>query len=197
MPTTQQDSYKGLPVIHFNSENEWERWLEAEHAQAQGLWLKLAKKDSGIPTVSYAEAVDVALCFGWIDGQKAAFDESYWLQRFTPRRSRSKWSQKNRARAEELMALGRMRAPGLRVIEAAKADGRWEAAYEPQSVAQIPADLQQALDENPNAKAFFEQLDSRNRYAILYRIQEAKRAETRARRIEQFVAMLSEGRTLY
>lgn len=189
--------HKGLPIIAFASQAEWEGWLEIEHENSPGLWLKLAKKDSGIASPTYAEALDVALCYGWIDGQKASFDESFWLQRFTSRRAKSKWSQRNCARAEELIELGLMQAAGLREIESAKQDGRWDAAYEPQSAAQVPDDLQSKLDENPQAQAFFDTLDSRNRYAILYRIQDAKRPETRARRIEQFVAMLSEGKAIY
>jgi len=186
-----------LPTLVFPSRDAWEGWLADQHALSRGLWLKIAKKGSGIPSVSYADALDVALCYGWIDGQKAPFDGTYWLQRFTPRRPRSKWSRVNCDKATELMQQGKMRPAGLREVERAKADGRWDAAYESQSAATIPEDLQRALDCNPVARAFFATLRGANRYAILYRIQDAKRPETRQRRIEQYVAMLSEGKTLH
>ncbi|WP_344532458.1 YdeI/OmpD-associated family protein [Streptomyces albiaxialis] len=184
-----------LPTLPFASRAEWEAWLEERHGEADGVWIKLAKKGTGVTSVSYAEAVEVALCFGWIDGQSRRLDETYWLQKFTPRRSRSKWSQINRERATELIERGLMRPAGLREIERAKADGRWEAAYASPSQASVPDDLQAALDANEAARAFFATLDGRNRYAILHRIHDAKRPETRARRIEQFVTMLGEGRT--
>jgi uncharacterized protein YdeI (YjbR/CyaY-like superfamily) len=186
-----------LPVLPFASQGEWEEWLDEHHAASGGLWLKIAKKGSGFETVSYAEALDIALCYGWIDGQKASFDDDYWLQRFTPRRARSKWSKVNREKAERLIEEGEMKPAGLREVERARADGRWEAAYDAQSKATVPEDLQRKLDENPEAKAFFATLDSANRYAILYRIGDTKRPETRARRIEQFVAMLKERKKLY
>jgi uncharacterized protein YdeI (YjbR/CyaY-like superfamily) len=161
------------------------------------VWLKIAKKGSAIETVSYAEALDVALCYGWIDGQKAPFDERHWLQRFTPRRPRSKWSKVNRQKATELIEKGEMRHAGLREVERAKADGRWEAAYDAQSTATVPDDMRRELEKNQRALEFFSKLDSRNRYAILYRIQDAKKSETRARRIEKYVAMLAEQKKLY
>jgi uncharacterized protein YdeI (YjbR/CyaY-like superfamily) len=182
---------RDLPVVSFASRDAWEAWLEAEHAGASSVWLKFAKKGSGIDSVSHADALEVALCYGWIDSQAAKLDDDYWLQRFTPRRSRSKWSRINRDKATELIANGRMKAAGLREVERAKADGRWDAAYEAQSTAAVPDDLQRELDRNDKARAFFATLDSRNRYAILYRIQDAKKPETRARRIEKYVAMLS------
>lgn len=185
------------PQLAFESEQAWEQWLEAHHAESDGVWLKLAKKGAGVPSVSYAEAVTVALCFGWIDSQSKRLDDRFYVQRFTPRRARSKWSKVNCARALELIAQGRMRPAGLREVEAAQADGRWEAAYDPPSTATVPDDLQAALDENPAALAFFEQLDSRNRYAILHQIQTVKRPETRQKRIAKFIAMLAEGRKLY
>ena len=188
---------KDLPIFPFASRDAWEAWLEEHHAASDGLWLKIAKKGSGIETVSYAEALEAALCYGWIDGQKASFDQDYWLQRFTPRRPRSKWSKVNRQKATELIEAGRMKPAGLREVERAKADGRWEAAYDAQSTATVPADLSRALEKNDRAREFFAKLDSRNRYAILYRIQDAKRPETRARRIEKYVAMLSEQKKLY
>ena len=181
----------------FASRDAWAAWLAAEHEQSDGVWLQIAKKASGIDSVSYAEALEVALCYGWIDGQKRSFDDDHWLQRFTPRRARSKWSKINREKATELIDCGAMRPAGLRAVERAKADGRWEAAYEAQSAATVPDDLRQALAAEPAARSFFATLDSRNRYAILYRVEDAKKPETRARRLEQFVAMLERGETLY
>jgi uncharacterized protein YdeI (YjbR/CyaY-like superfamily) len=186
-----------LPVIAFSSQQAFDVWLTSQSADCGGLWLKIAKKSSGVATVSRAEAVDAALCHGWIDGQLDSFDHIYWLIRFTPRQSTSKWSEINRARAQELVALGRMRSAGLKEIERARKDGRWDAAYAPQSAAQVPDDLGQALAKSKKAKAFFETLDGRNRYAILYRVHGAKKPETRAARIEKFVAMLAEGKTIY
>ncbi len=157
----------------------------------------MAKKASGIPSVTHAEALDVALCYGWIDGQRNSFDDRWFLQRFTPRRARSNWSKVNCAKVERLIEEGRMQAAGLAEVERARADGRWDAAYDAPSTATVPDDLQRALDDNPAAAACFATLNSQNRYAILYRIQDAKKPETRARRIEKFVAMLNEGTTLY
>jgi uncharacterized protein YdeI (YjbR/CyaY-like superfamily) len=193
LPNTETD----LPVLAFASRAEWEAWLAAQPTTSKGVWLKLAKAVSGIPSVSKQEAIDAALCHGWIDGQLDRFDSSHWLIRFTPRRSKSKWSQVNRQRALALIELGRMRPAGMREIEQARLDGRWEAAYAPQSKASIPDDLQSALDRNPDAKRRFDQLDSRNRYAILYRLQDAKKPETRARRIANYVTMLGRGETIY
>jgi uncharacterized protein YdeI (YjbR/CyaY-like superfamily) len=187
----------GLPVLAFASQHEWERWLEENHETVTGVWLKLAKARSGARTVSYAEALEGALCYGWIDGQRASHDDRFTLQRYTPRRPRSKWSRVNRDRATELEREGRLRPAGLAQVELARQDGRWDAAYEPQTTATVPDDLQRELDANPVAREGFAALDSRNRYAILYRLMDAKRPETRARRIAQFVAMLNEGRTLY
>jgi uncharacterized protein YdeI (YjbR/CyaY-like superfamily) len=185
------------PTRGFASQAAWEEWLEANHGDSPGIWVKIAKKAAGIATVTHAEALEVALCFGWIDGQRKALDDSYFLQKFTPRTRKSTWSRINRESAERLVAAGRMRPAGLAAIEAARADGRWDAAYEPQSTATVPDDLQRALDARPRAAAFFASLDSRNRYAILYRLQDAKKAETRARRLEQFVAMLEAHRKLH
>lgn len=181
----------------FASAGAWERWLEEHHAGSPGVWLKFAKKGSGAESVTYAEAVEGALCFGWIDGQKRPFDGSFWLQRFTPRGPRSTWSRINRDRVATLLEAGRIRPAGLAAVERARADGRWDAAYEPQSTATIPDDLRRALDENPPASAFFAEIDSANRYAILYRVQEAKRPETRAKRIAKFVDMLARGERLH
>jgi uncharacterized protein YdeI (YjbR/CyaY-like superfamily) len=186
-----------LPIMPFASREAWEAWLEEEHATSDGLWLKIAKKGSGIETVTFAEALDAALCYGWIDSQRGGFDERYFLQRFTPRKPRSKWSQVNREKVAKLMEAGRMRPAGLREVEWAKADGRWDAAYESQSVATVPEDLRLELEKNEGARKFFETLDRANRYAILHRIQDAKKPETRARRIAQYVEMLAEGKKLY
>lgn len=184
------DTKQGLPIRAFPSQEVWEEWLAEHHRTSKGLWLKIAKKGSGVETVSYAEALDVALCHGWIDGQKGTLDEAFWLQKFTPRTSRSKWSKVNRDKALALIEAKRMRPAGLAEVEKAQADGRWEAAYDSQSKAAVPEDFQQELDANPEAAAFFATLDSANRYAVLYRIQEAKKPETRAKRIEKFVGML-------
>lgn len=178
-----------LPIVAFASKDSFEAWLEEQGRASSGLWLKIARKDTQPATVTYAEALDAALCFGWIDGQKRPFDDQYWLQRFTPRAARSRWSQVNRKRATELIELGRMRPDGLAEVERAKADGRWDAAYEPAGSATVPEDLQAALDRDAEAAAFFATLDSRNRYAILYRIGDAKRPETRRARIETYVTM--------
>jgi uncharacterized protein YdeI (YjbR/CyaY-like superfamily) len=186
-----------LPTLPFESAAAWEAWLEAEHARTDGVWLKIAKKDSGVPTVTYEEAVEVALCFGWIDGQMRRFDERFYVQRFTPRRRASRWSKINREKAERLIAAGRMRPAGLAQVEAAKADGRWDAAYEGARTIAVPDDLQAALDANPKAAAFFATLKGSNRYAILYRVGDAKRPETRAKRIAHFVDMLARGETLH
>lgn len=184
-------------VLECASINEWEAWLEDNHASVSEAWLRLAKKGSNAITVSRAEALEVALCYGWIDGQAASQDEDYWLQRFTPRTRRSKWSKINCEAVEALIRAGKMRPAGVAAVEAAKADGRWEAAYPPPSTIEIPEDLVDALKENPKAEAFFRTLDARNRYAILYRIHDAKRSETRARRIEKFVGMLERGEKIH
>jgi uncharacterized protein YdeI (YjbR/CyaY-like superfamily) len=185
------------PVLAFASRAEWESWLARQHAISDCLWLQIAKKGSGVATVSYAEALDVALCYGWIDGQKRKLDDRYWLQRFTPRRPRSPWSKINRAKAAELIERGEMRPAGLSEVERAKADGRWEAAYKGQRTATVPDDLERELNQNDRAREFFATLDGANRYAILYRIEEAKKPETRARRIEKYVAMLGEGKKIH
>ena len=186
-----------METIAFASAAEWEAWLEDNHGAAEGVWMKIAKKGTGIESVRYPEVLESALCFGWIDARREALDETHFLQRFTPRRPRSRWSKINRTTAERLIAEGRMRPAGLAEVERAKADGRWDAAYEGQRSAAIPDDLQRELDLRPRAKEFFGQLSSQNRYAILYRLQDAKRPETRARRLAKFVAMLEEGETIY
>lgn len=187
----------GLPIIAFADRDSFEAWLEAQPAGAPGLWLKLAKAGAASATLAKSEAIDAALCHGWIDGQLAPFDQDHFLTRFTPRRPRSKWSELNRRRALALIEKGRMRPAGLAEVEAARADGRWDAAYAPASRATIPPDLPSALDASPSASAFFATLKGANRYAILYRIGAVKRPETRARKIAEFVAMLERGETIH
>jgi uncharacterized protein YdeI (YjbR/CyaY-like superfamily) len=186
-----------LPVEEFVSAKTWERWLARHHAIAPGLWLMIAKKGTGVVTVDITDAIEVALCYGWIDGLRHAQDSTYFRQRFTPRKPRSKWSQINRDRVEALTAAGRMRPAGQAQVDAAKADGRWDAAYAGSRTIEVPDDLTKALRRNSKARRAFAALDSANRYAILFRIHDAKRPETRARRIEQFVTMLEEGRTIH
>ena len=186
-----------LPIISFAAQQDWEAWLKEHHTDTTGLWLKLAKKETGIPSVSYAEAVESALCYGWIDGQKASFDEQYWLQKFTPRGPKSMWSKVNCDKATALLASDRMQPAGIRQVELAKADGRLEAAYESQSKITIPADFKRELDNNQKAKEFFKTLNSVNRYAILFRIQTAKKPETRSARIRKFIEMLAKNQKLY
>ena len=199
MPHAEEkpEEYKGLPVRAFADTQEWETWLEAQPADAAGSWVKLAKKGSSAPGIDYPTAVESALCFGWIDGQANTYDESDYLQRFTPRTARSRWSRINRDKANALIEAGRMRPSGQRAIDQATADGRWEAAYAGQRTADVPADLQAALDADPRAAEFFAALDGANRFSVLYRVQDAKRPETRARRIEKFVAMLHAHETLH
>ena len=186
-----------LPILLFASPPDLEVWLEQNQDGSAGFWLKIAKKGSGVESVSYAEALELALCFGWIDSQKRGFDERHFLQRFTPRRPRGKWSLVNREKAEALIASGAMRPTGLAEVEAAKSDGRWEAAYAGQRAAEVPEDLQRELDRSEAAREFFATLDSANRYAILYRLQEAKKPETRERRLRKFVAMLQRGEKIH
>jgi uncharacterized protein YdeI (YjbR/CyaY-like superfamily) len=186
-----------FPILFFSLAAECEAWFEGNHAESDGIWVKIAKKGSGVDSVRYPEVLEIALCFGWIDGQRRALDEAHFLQKFTLRRTRSRWSKINRGKAEALIVAGSMRPAGLAQVEAAKSDGRWEAAYEGQAKAAVPDDLQAALDANPAAAEFFAGLDSQNRYAILYRLQDAKRAETRARRLVKFVAMLEREEKLH
>src|SRR3954469_10335287 len=193
----EKEMRAGLPIIGFAEADAFDAWLAREPRDSKGLWLKLAKKGAGVANLSKAEAIDAALCHGWIDGQLDRYDAAHWLIRFTPRKRASKWSEVNRSRALELIAQGRMRPAGLAEIEAAKADGRWDAAYAPASTAQVPPDLQAALDASPEAASFFATLKGANRYAILYRIGTAKKEETRARRIADFVAMLERGETVH
>lgn len=186
-----------LPTLSFATADEFTEWLANNHDRAPGLWLRIAKKTAETPTLDYAGALEVALCWGWIDGQKKALDDTHWLQRFTPRSTRSKWSRINRDKAEALIASGHMQPPGLAQVEKARNDGRWDAAYEGQRSASVPDDLAAELSKNPTAAARFSKIDSRNRYAILYRIQDAKRPQTRAARIEKYVNMLARGERIY
>ncbi|HJZ49266.1 MAG TPA: YdeI/OmpD-associated family protein [Roseiflexaceae bacterium] len=186
-----------LPIMPFASQAEWVAWLETHHGASPGVWLRLAKKGSGVASVTYDEALEVALCYGWIDGQKKGYDESAWLQKFTPRGPRSIWSKINREKAERLIERGQMKPAGVEQVERAKNDGRWGAAYDSQSSARVPSDLQSALDSSPEAQAFFATLNSANRYAILFRIQTAKKPETRAKRIQEFIGMLERHEKLY
>ena len=186
-----------LEVLSFDTQQDWEAWLKEHHADTRGIWLKIAKKEARAPSVSYAEALEGALCYGWIDGQKAAFDDKYWLQKFTQRGAKSIWSKVNCGKAEALIAEGRMQPAGLRQVELAKSDGRWERAYESQSKITIPDDFQSELDKNPKAKDFFSTLDSANRYAFLFRIHAAKKPETRSAKIQKFVEMLNKQQKLH
>jgi uncharacterized protein YdeI (YjbR/CyaY-like superfamily) len=198
MPRTASGAEKyDLAALAFPSAKAWADWLAKHGASAAGVWLKFAKKDSGVASVTYAEALEVALCHGWIDGQVKRLDETYYLQRFTPRTGRSKWSKVNCGKAEALIAAGKMKPAGLRQVEAAKADGRWAAAYDSPRTAAPPPDFLAALRKNRAAEKYFATLDGRNRFAILYQLQDAKKPETRARRIAKFVAMLADGRKPY
>jgi uncharacterized protein YdeI (YjbR/CyaY-like superfamily) len=185
-------------VLQFADQAAWRGWLAEHHAVTpEGVWLQIAKKGSGIDSVDHAQALEVALCFGWIDGQRKGLDQTYFVQRFTPRRARSTWSKINRDKVEALVATGEMQPAGLAEIDRAKADGRWAAAYDGQRTSTVPDDLAAAFETNPVARDFFATLDSTNRYAILFRLQTAKKPETRARRLATFVEMLSDHRTIY
>lgn len=185
------------PTLTFTTQLEWEAWLEGYGSTSSGVWLRVAKKSAEQPTVTYGQALESALCHGWIDGQKRSEDQHYWLQRFTPRTAKSLWSKINREKAEALINANKMRPAGLAAIERAKQDGRWDAAYASARTSTVPDDLQQALDANPQARAFFATLNSKNRFAILFRIQNVKKAETRARKITEFIQMLSNGEKLH
>ena len=186
-----------LDLAIFDGPRAWAAWLTKHHAVSRGVWLKLAKKSAHTPSVTYAEAVEVALAWGWIDGHKRAHDDKWWLQKFTPRGAKSVWSKINRGKAEALIAAGEMKPSGLREVERAKADGRWAAAYDSPRTSTVPDDLARALAANRRASAFFQIIDAANRYAILYRVQTAKRPETRADRIDKLVAMLAKHETLH
>jgi uncharacterized protein YdeI (YjbR/CyaY-like superfamily) len=186
-----------MTSVRFGSQREWERWLEKNHAKEKDVWLEIAKKAATFKTISYPEAVESALCYGWIDSLMRSGGPEFTTQRFSPRGPRSKWSKINRGHAERLIADGRMKPSGLAAIDVAKRNGEWDKAYEPPSTSTVPPDLEKALKRNKKANAFFASLDSRNRYAILHRIQDAKKPETRARRIEKFVDMCERGEKLY
>ena len=179
-----------LPVISFENQKDWETWLKKHHNSSPGVWLQIAKKASGIQSVTIEEALDSALCYGWIDGQRKRCDDTSYLQKYTPRRPKSVWSKINREKALQLIKDRRMKPAGLRAIESAKADGRWDAAYDSPGRAEVPPDFQEALNNSPKAKAFFDSLDRTNKYLVGYKIQTARKAETRAKRIEQFIRML-------
>lgn len=185
------------PIITFTHQEDWEAWLGSNGDVVTGVWLRIAKKSAEQPTLTYAQALEGAICYGWIDGQKQAESEHYWLQRFTPRTAKSLWSKINKTKAEALILAGRMHPTGLREVNRAKQDGRWEAAYSSASSSTVPEDLQEALNRNPKAQAFFATLDSRNRYSILFRIQNVKRADTRAKKIAQFIEMLNRGEKIH
>jgi uncharacterized protein YdeI (YjbR/CyaY-like superfamily) len=187
----------GLPVMRFASTAQWRDWLDANHGSADGVWVSIAKKSTGLESVRYPEVLEEAICFGWIDGRRQRLDDERFLQRFTRRRARSPWSKINREKAERLIEQGLMAPNGIEEVERARADGRWERAYESQRVAAVPEDLQQALDASPVAAANFAKLSSQNRYSILYRLQQARRPQTRASRLERFVAMLEAGETIH
>lgn len=189
--------YQGLPLLRFADAASWDTWLTANHDSSRGVWLTIARVGSGTPSVTYEQALDIALRHGWIDGRKQGGDAAAWRQKFTPRGPRSAWSQRNREKAEALIAAGRMAPAGLAAVEAARRSGRWEAAYGLSRYRGVPGDLQAALDADPAASTFFATLDSRNRYAVLYRVQTAKKAETRACRVADFVAMLARGERFY
>ena len=188
---------KDLPVKRFASRSAWEAWLARHHDTSAGVWLELAKQESGLKSVTRPDALEVALCYGWIDGQAASVDTKRWRQRFTPRRPRSKWSQINCAAVEQLHAEGRLAPAGIREMEAAKRDGRWSAAYASPRTMAVPEDLRAALQHHPRAERAFAQLDSQNRYAILYRLHDAKKSDTRERRLATFIGMLEAGETLH
>jgi uncharacterized protein YdeI (YjbR/CyaY-like superfamily) len=185
---------KDLPVKRFRTKTGWEKRLAAQHGKSPGVWLELAKKNTGVTSVNHAEALEVALCYGWIDGQIAAVDQTWYRQRFTPRRPKSKWSQINRAAVEKLHAAGRLSPAAIREMESAQRDGRWDAAYPSPRNMTVPDDLAAALEGHPRARETFERLDSQNRYAVLYRLLDAKRPETRQRRLEEFVRLLAKGK---
>lgn len=185
-----------LPIKLFRNEAAWEKWLAA-HGDEPGVWLKIAKKETGATSVSYSQALDVALCHGWIDGLKRSCDAQYFLQRFTPRKARSLWSKLNVARVEKLVAAGRMQPAGLREVDAAKADGRWDAAYQAASAMDVPPELAAALAKNAKARKAFDALDRTNRYAFCWRVQTAKKPETKVARVEKFITMLERGETIH
>jgi uncharacterized protein YdeI (YjbR/CyaY-like superfamily) len=191
------ETLANLPILLCDSLQQWEEWLDEHHAQPHGVWLKIAKKGARGTSVSYADALNGALCYGWIDGQKKPYDETFWLQKFTPLRPKSVWSKVNTDKAMQLIASGKMKPAGLREVDTARQDGRWAAAYAPQSTLTIPDDFRLELDRDPKAKEFFETLNTLNRYAICHRIETAKKPATRRARIEKFIGMLANNERLY
>jgi uncharacterized protein YdeI (YjbR/CyaY-like superfamily) len=191
------ETLNGIEIVPFDSADMWDAWLAKDYQRQEGVWMKIAKKSSGIPTVSHAEALDVALCYGWIDGQGKPYQDPYYLQKFTPRRPKSMWSRINVEKVASLIAAGRMQPSGFAAIEAAKSDGRWDAAYESQKIATVPSDFAMVLDQNSLAKDFFESLNKANRYSFIWRITTAKNPELRQQRIEKFVRMLEEGKKFH
>lgn len=188
--TSGSNSSEDLQIKSFKDKRGWSTWLDKNHASSRGVWLRIAKKAAGIRSVSYSDALEVALCYGWIDGQKRSNDEVSWLQKFTPRRAGSIWSAINREKALELIKNGQMKPGGLKAIDLAKENGQWASAYDSQSKITLPPDFQAELDKNAKAKAFFSTLNSANRYAFLFRLQNARKPETRLKRLQQFIAML-------
>jgi uncharacterized protein YdeI (YjbR/CyaY-like superfamily) len=186
-----------LPVLKFKSQAQWEKWLGENHGQPDGVWLKFAKKNSGETTLSFADAIDSAVCYGWIDSQRNGLDEKFYLQKFSPRRAKSVWSKINRERVERLTAEGRMMPAGLAQVEAAKADGRWAAAYAGQATAEVPEDFKEALAKNKNAAEFFDSLSKANKYSFIWRLHHVKRPETRAANIEKYIEMLAKGQKFH
>jgi uncharacterized protein YdeI (YjbR/CyaY-like superfamily) len=191
-PTQATDS-----IRLFSTQKGWSAWLAKNHRTCRGLWVRLAKRGSGLQSVTYSEALEIALCYGWIDGQKRGESDDAWLQRFLPRSKKSIWSKINREKVTVLIANGQMKSAGLAAVKAAKKDGRWNAAYDSPKGAKVPADFQAALDANSRARQFFAGLDGANRYAVLFRIQTVKKAETRARKIREFVEMLARGERIH
>ncbi|HVX47764.1 MAG TPA: YdeI/OmpD-associated family protein [Candidatus Saccharimonadales bacterium] len=189
--------FKDLPVLLFASQKDWNAWLENNHNRPQGVWLKHAKKSSSKKSVSYQEALEEALCYGWIDSQKQAYDHDYFLQKFTPRGPKSIWSKNNVAKVESLIKIGKMQPSGLAAVNEAKHDGRWDDAYDSPSASKVPEDFQAALDKNPKARQFFETLNKANVYAFCWRVQTAKKPETRIARIDKFIEMLNRGEKLH
>ncbi len=197
MPKRRSGSAEPAPIRAFKDAKEWDSWLTKNQAEIDGIWMRIAKKSSGVKSVTYPEAVEVALCHGWIDGQKRPESETTWLQRFVPRRPRSMWSMINREKALALIAAGKMKPAGLAEIERAKMNGRWDVAYASPSSATMPEDLEKELERHPKAKAFFKTLNRANSYAIMWRVQTAKRPETRERRIRTYIEMLEKGETIH
>lgn len=193
----ETNNSKQLPVLSFKTSSQWGKWLAKHHALSNGVWLQIQKKATGQPSVTYAEALDVALCYGWIDGQKKRHDEQSWLQKFTRRRPKSIWSKKNITHVERLIKAGKMKKPGLEAINAAKADGRWETAYDSVSTSQIPEDFLKALSRNKKAQAFFQSLNKTNLFSIAFRLQTAKKPETREKRMKIILEMMAKGQKFH